>query len=136
MTIIRQKSKGNGKETLGTFSLDSNEKIGIVKGVTMELPWKDNKHQVSCIPEGHYKVVPRVSKAHGKHFHILNVPGRDMILIHEGNYVTNFLGCIGVGQSFADLNKDGLTDITATKAKLAELVTAAPNGFDLYISSI
>jgi len=61
------------------------------------------------------------------------VPGRDMILIHEGNYHFNFLGCIGVGQDFADINKDGQTDITNTKATLAQLVKVAPNGFRLTI---
>ena len=33
---------------------------------TIELPWKDNRRQISCIPEGAYKVTPRVSTKFGQ----------------------------------------------------------------------
>jgi hypothetical protein len=29
---------------------------------TIELPWNDNKRNISCIPEGTYEVEPRFSK--------------------------------------------------------------------------
>jgi hypothetical protein len=96
--------------------------------VTVELPWKDNQVRISCIPAGTYKVVPRRSPKYGEHLHILDVPGRSLILIHQANYVHQLLGCIAVGQSRADLNGDGLQDITAsvaTKNKLLTYITGA-----------
>lgn len=117
------------KQTLGEFNV-----IGYnFSGKTMELPYLDNKKQISCIPPGVYIVRKRWSPAHGNHFHILDVPNRDMILIHGGNYYFNYKGCIGVGASFADLNKDGLKDITDTKKTLAKLHSIMPNEFKLTI---
>lgn len=119
----------NGKETIGEFNV-----IGFdFSGRTMELPYKDNQHQISCIPPGSYVVEKRQSAEHGNHFHVTNVPNRDMILIHEGNYVFNYKGCIGVGAAFADLNKDGVTDITDTKNTLKKLYEIMPQTFKLTI---
>lgn len=62
---------------------------------TIELPWHHNLQQVSCIPEGTYKIVPRYSKKHGAHLLIKGVPGRDLILLHPANNALKELkGCI------------------------------------------
>jgi hypothetical protein len=126
---INRKQPDNGKETLGTFNVIGSD----FSGVTMELPYKDNQHQISCIPSGVYFVEKRYSPEHGNHFHVLDVPNRDMILIHEGNYVFNYKGCIGVGAAFADINKDGLMDITDTKNTLKKLYYLMPQTFKLTI---
>lgn len=113
------------KQILGKlFVLDSTDKI-LFECFTLELPWKNNQRKVSCIPAGTYKVRPRVSQKYGAHLHLLDVPGRDMILIHEANFVHQLLGCIAVGQSVQDLNRDGVPDITSsklTKARLLEFI--------------
>ena len=64
---------------------------------TMELPWRENAANISCIPVGVYKVVPHNSINHPHTFEVINVPNRSAILIHTGNYPTDFEGCIGVG---------------------------------------
>ncbi len=133
MKALLIRINSNYIEMLGKFALIDDKLNDIFVCKTLELPWKNNQHQISCIPTGTYDVVPRFSPEHGQHFHVINVPDRDMILIHEGNYHFNFLGCIGVGQDFSDMNKDGQTDITNTKATLAQLVKVAPNGFRLTI---
>jgi hypothetical protein len=102
--------------------------------VTLELPWKDNKRKVSCIPTGTYKVVRRISKKYGQHFHITNVPGRTLILIHAANYVTDLLGCIGVGSKYAFINKDAILDIANSKKTMALLLKELPIEFDLIIT--
>jgi hypothetical protein len=62
---------------------------------TIELPWQDNRRNVSCVPEGAYEVVPRISKRFRNHLHILNVPGRSLILIHPANDAAKELrGCL------------------------------------------
>lgn len=62
---------------------------------TVELPWKDNKPGISCIPEGKYELRRRFSPRFKNHFEILGVPGRKYILFHAANdAVKELRGCI------------------------------------------
>jgi hypothetical protein len=73
---------------------------------TMELPWNDNKNNISCIPRGRYIVKPYSSRKYGNTFIVTNVDGRSYILFHSGNYAgstadgykTHSRGCILLGQ--------------------------------------
>lgn len=116
-------------QTLGEFTIEGSD----FKGKTMELEYNDNRKRISCIPPGTYIVVKRTSHKYGEHFHITNVPNRDFILIHSANYSRQLLGCIGVGASFIDLDKDGLKDITDSKNTLKKLYEIMPNEFQLII---
>lgn len=61
----------------------------------IELPWKDNARNVSCIPEGRYPLAKRYSKRFGWHILIKDVPERSSILIHPANHALKELrGCI------------------------------------------
>jgi hypothetical protein len=69
---------------------------------TLENPWLDNQRNISCIPEGEYPVrlrLPRES-ATRDYIHLLvqDVPNRDYILFHRGNFPKDTSGCILVGQ--------------------------------------
>lgn len=64
---------------------------------TLELPWLDNQHDISCIPIGVYDVIPHNSIDHPNTFEISNVPNRTGVLVHVGNVPSNFKGCVGVG---------------------------------------
>ena len=72
---------------------------------TAELPWRDNRTNMSCIPAGEYTCVPFRSKRFGRVFHVQGVPGRTAVLIHSGNYAgdteqgfkTHSHGCILLG---------------------------------------
>ena len=62
---------------------------------TIELPWQQNAPQHSCIPQGTYTVVLRSSEKFKTHLHILDVPGREWILIHPANdALAELRGCI------------------------------------------
>ena len=52
---------------------------------TLELPWRENRPCVSCIPPGTYPIGWRVTRRRST-YHIRNVPKRSYILIHSGNY--------------------------------------------------
>jgi hypothetical protein len=52
---------------------------------TLELPWRENKRKLSCIPCGEYKVEIRNSPKFGEIYWVTNVLERDYILIHSGN---------------------------------------------------
>lgn len=123
-------------ETLGSI-YDSNRDI-ICK--TMELPWRDNRRSAnsilaSCIPEGTYMVRKEPAKPWRDyvHFRLINVPGRDGILIHKITYVKDLLGCIGVGGKHVDLNKDGVPDMVESTKTLEIMASKLPNEFVLEI---
>jgi len=62
---------------------------------TIELPWRDNKRRISCIPEGTYILRKRYSEKFKWHFVLLDVPNRRCILIHPANDAQKELqGCI------------------------------------------
>lgn len=62
---------------------------------TIELPWLDNRHGVSCIPEGKYALVKRYSKKFGWHLLLQGVDNRSLILMHPANDAKKELkGCI------------------------------------------
>jgi len=62
---------------------------------TIELPWRDNRQRISCIPEGRYRLVRRQYHRHGEQLGLVNVPRREAILIHAGNDALDDLqGCI------------------------------------------
>lgn len=62
---------------------------------TIELPWKDNERQKSCIPEGRYALSKRGSAKYGLHVWVQKVPGRSLILLHPANDAkTELRGCI------------------------------------------
>ena len=68
---------------------------------TLENPWQDNQRNISCIPEGVYKVRLRLAResASRDYLHLLvqEVPNRDFILFHRGNTAKDTSGCILVG---------------------------------------
>jgi hypothetical protein len=68
---------------------------GTIVCYTIELPWLGNKKRISCIPEGEYVLQKRFSPKFQWHLHLMNVPGRDLILIHPANDAKKeLLGCI------------------------------------------
>lgn len=80
---------------------------------TGELPWRQNKSNVSCIPAGIYTVCLRISPKYGTVYEVRDVKGRSYILFHQGNYSgdllmgfrTNVQGCILLGFKRGILNK-------------------------------
>jgi len=62
---------------------------------TIELPWRENLPQVSCVPEGRYELKRRYSSRFKAHLWVCGVPGRSLILLHPANDATKELeGCI------------------------------------------
>lgn len=62
---------------------------------SIELPWRNNKRNISCIPEGRYLLVKRMHHKHGLQLALSIVPNREGILIHPANFALRELqGCI------------------------------------------
>ena len=90
--------------------------------VTLELPWKDNKRNESCIPEGVYYCEKGL-----KYVRVNGVNSRSGILIHSGNTTSDTSGCILVGQQFSPLG------IVNSKYALEDFLKAIPDTFKLTI---
>ena len=84
------------KSTIGTLYINGEKFCD-----TLENPWLDNQRNISCIPEGQYKVRLRLAResASRDYLHLLvqDVPNRDWILFHRGNTAKDTSGCILVG---------------------------------------
>lgn len=82
--------------TLGRIEDEENS----VWCVTLELPWRDNQHDASCVPAGSY--LCRRAMHHQKYevFRLQNVPGREAIDLHIGNSVHDTLGCPLLGTDY------------------------------------
>ncbi|WP_288370302.1 DUF5675 family protein [uncultured Algoriphagus sp.] len=100
---------------------------------TLELPWRDNHVQISCIPKGEYRLLHRSSPRFANHLHIIDVPGRSYILIHPANFVHQLRGCIAVGENRMHLDGDQILDITNSRRTMERLLKLVQNRDKLII---
>lgn len=127
--------------TFGNLFVD-----GVDFGFTVELPWKDNERNKSCIPEGTYPFRLRKSNkvkkiTHGRHengYQICDVPGRTWIMFHPGNTMDDFDGCFGPGDTLGGLtgrkSKKHLWAVLNSQATFNKVMARLlPEGEDLEI---
>jgi hypothetical protein len=114
MYLELKRIEENNKQTIGHLFVRNQDGGVLSIFSTLELPYRENKVQKSCIPTGKYQVVKRWSLKYGSHFHILDVTGRSMILIHKGNYYNQTLGCVLIGYYHSDINADGMLDVVSS----------------------
>lgn len=119
----------NGVQTEGVLYVIDSKGTIIFKCYTLELPYKNNQQRISCIEQGTYQVIKHNSPKFGKCFWLQSVPGRSEILIHRGNYYFDVLGCILVGDSLIDINKDGNLDVINSVKVMNKLLDLLPNKF-------
>ena len=97
-TIIRERRSDHGTE--GSFHFPG------FSCFTIELPWFDNRNNISCIPPGEYLTKLVTTPKHGLCFMLQGVKGRFTILIHSGNFAGDVLkgfrthsqGCLLLGR--------------------------------------
>ena len=84
---------------------------GEILCLSLELPWRDNQTNVSCIPCGQYKLRRRVNwfnaERYGHTYEVDAVFGRTGILIHPANAPSELLGCIAPGSTIGDVTIGG-----------------------------
>jgi hypothetical protein len=110
------RTKRESTHTLGVLI------IGGYRFATIERPNLNNRRNVSCIPEGTYQVdyLPRSSSGkYRKCYHVLNVPNRGGILIHNGNLVRHTKGCIILGLKHGNLG--GQPAVLSSQAAMRKL---------------
>ena len=134
-TLILIREKASDKQILGRLSIQDEFNSTVFSCHSLELPWINNQRNISCIPTGTYQVVKRRSPKYGTHFHILDVPNRDLILIHEANHVHELRGCIAVGDQVLDIDGDHLPDVLNSIKTKNKLLSLLPDSFQIIISS-
>ncbi|MGE8536523.1 hypothetical protein KYG33_05965 [Chryseobacterium sp. D764] len=95
---------------------------------TLELPWENNTKNISCIPPGSYNGILRYDKNDGWRIQLENVPDRDGVQIHMGNYTKQIKGCVLVGME-TDIKSCtvGNSKLAYSKLKDAFYGTSNPN---------
>ncbi len=102
--IILQRTKDTGISMMGSLYHDLNNNGKVDEGdsqlgYTLEPPWKENRKNESCIPAGEYTLKNRTSAKFRRHFIVEDVPDRDYVLIHKGNFPKDTHGCPLVGKT-------------------------------------
>lgn len=104
---------------------------------TIELPWRNNGVNISCIPAGTYVVKERYSPKFKWHLHVQKVPGRSLILFHPANHaLLELQGCIApvttlTGPGRGDFSRDAFEKLmqrvsVAIRAKETIFLTIIP----------
>jgi len=101
----------------------------------LELPYRDNKKGVSCLPAGDYvaEIVHSSPQFNYPHIWVHDTDSiyaagvRKGVKIHVANYVRELRGCIAVGERFVDLDPEGteghgVLDVTSSEKTLNELM--------------
>lgn len=103
--VIQREETGNAG-TFGTLTVDAL----ILR--TGELPWRDNKPGVSCVPPGVYRVEWEYSDHFDRNlFELKGVPGRSECKLHVANFCgdtalglkSDINGCIALGRGVGDM---------------------------------
>lgn len=103
--------------TIGELTIDGNT------FATLELPWLNNLKIVSCIPPGVYCCKQIESPSRGRVYEVMDVEGRDHILIHIGNFPRDTEGCILIGMQAGG---NMISNSKVALAKLFEITDGEP----------
>ena len=133
--------KYNLKETQSVFLvMDGVDKLFECRTIELPkvlIPYPVNARNVTCIPEGEYKVEKYLSPTKGICFLLKDVPDRSMIEIHKGNFATgkkvDTEGCILPGMFLADINDDDNIDVADSTKAMNKLLEILPDKFKLTI---
>ena len=111
------------KNTLGFVTLTNQRGKIIFNSVSLELPFLENKKQISCIPTGTYRAIKTKSQSKGEVLMLKQVPNRTSILVHVGNYSKDTLGCILLGRNIEFSEGTNEHYITQSRLTMSSLLS-------------
>jgi len=133
MFIILRRFHMDKWHTLGELFLFNEGRIQLMLK-TLELAWRDNRRNISCIPEGKYKAIQHIRPSGEWSLWLQDVPGRSAILTHSGNFISDIQGCILPGVLHQDINQDDIKDVKHSKIAMEALRHYVGDTKELYIS--
>ncbi len=124
---------------LDRIKFTSNETFGMLTGdpiqshvFTIERPWLNNQHGISCIPNGVYDVEKYISPTKGDVWLLQNVPNRSEIEIHPANFASQLEGCIAPGNAMGEIG--GVPAVLGSQVTFHMLKSVLPDKFQLTIT--
>lgn len=108
------RTNSDSVQTIGMLEAYNNDAKFTCR--TLELAWKNNFVNISCIPVGRYTVDWTWSPKFQRFtYEVKKVPNRDGIRFHSANYFYDLNGCIGLGERLTDINRDDHLDIVNSR---------------------
>lgn len=128
MKAILTRAFQDGRATLGILQVKGIQHDPIF---TLENPQRATSED-SLIPAGTYTCKPFSGVKYKDVYEVCNVPGRTVILIHNGNFEKETLGCILVGLKGGSMqDQPAILDSRQALDKLRSLI--GRNDFELEI---
>ena len=113
MTIEILRQEYLDKQTLGYLYVVFDDGDIAFSCYSLELPWKDNERNISCVPTGTYTCKLEYSDRFKRDlWELKDVPNRSECKFHSANYFRQLNGCIALGDDFKDIDGDGNKDVT------------------------
>lgn len=104
---------------MGTLYLNGHQ-----IGRTLELPFRNNEQSISSIPAGVYDTLMRNDGNRSWRIQLKNVPNREYIQLHVGNFQSQIEGCILLGDDIGD-RQCMVTESRKTMEKLRSKIEEA-----------
>ena len=116
-TVLITRHKITDNYSLGKAYIKDTETCELsYLACSLERGWRDNKSNISCIPEGIYELKLEWSPKFKKElWEIYGVEGRSECKFHAANFWRQLNGCIALGNKHIDIDGDGDTDVTSSK---------------------
>ncbi|AUC15403.1 hypothetical protein BTO06_09750 [Tenacibaculum sp. SZ-18] len=103
-------------QSSGTCTIYDADGFPLFSALSLERGWRDNKKNISCIPEGIYPVVLEHSTRFKKKlWEIKDVPNRSECKFHSANYWHQLNGCIALGFKYQMIDTDNYQDVSDSK---------------------
>jgi len=124
--IVLYRNNYLGPEILGHLMVFEENSFGgsrmLFECKTLELEWKNNARNISCLPAGFFTIKWEHSARFNRNlWELKGVPGRSEAKIHVANYYTQIQGCIGVGDMHTHINGDAIPDVRNSSVTLNRL---------------
>lgn len=100
-------------QTSGVCIVSDESGFPLFSALSLERGWVDNKQNISCVPSGVYDIEYEYSNRFDRHlWELKGVKNRSECKFHSANYWHQLNGCISLGLTYKDINKDGYRDVT------------------------
>lgn len=118
-TIVITRDWQDKNQTLGKCVIYDENNKPLFSALSLERGWRNNENNVSCVPLGTYTAVFEYSPRFKQNlWELKNVPNRSECKFHSANYWYQLNGCIALGKTLKDINKDGYNDVTSSRATM------------------
>lgn len=120
-TVIVKRFKVTDNYSLGYCYIKKGSCEEEYVGCTLERGWRDNKSNISCVPEGSYDLKLEYSPRFKKDlWELYGVPNRSECKFHAANYWRQLNGCIALGSEHTDIDGDGDPDVKSSRIVMKE----------------